>query len=162
MRVSLIVAADENDTIGRDGGLPWHLPEDLKRFKATTTGHVVIAGRKTHDSIVGRLGHALPGRITIVVTRQPRRHDEEGVIYRPDVISALQTATERESRDEIFVIGGSQIYAAALPYVQRIYLTRVHDEVQGDTRMPDRWLEPFELMDSEKHAGYSFQTYDRR
>jgi dihydrofolate reductase len=166
--VCIIVAADEHDTIGRAGTLPWHIPEDLRRFKATTTGHIVIAGRKTHDSIVARLGHPLPERYTIVVTRQADIPDEESVCYQPDVASALAKAramaqpdAQTRGEEEVFVIGGAQIYAAALPYVRRVYLTRVHDIAAGDARMPEGWLEPFELVRSEPHDGFTFQTYDR-
>ncbi len=164
---SLIVAADENDTIGRGGALPWHLPEDLKRFKRLTFGHAVVAGRKTHDSIVDRLGHPLPDRLTVVVTRHAGRSGGPGVIYQPDVDSALDAARTIETfagGDEVFVIGGAEIYAQALPQVTRVHLTRVHDTIQGDARMPAGWLEAFDLYAEEAHAtsGFTFQTYERR
>lgn len=164
MKVSLIVAADEHDTIGLGGALPWHIPEDLKHFKETTTGHVVIAGRKTHESIVARLGRSLPDRSTIVVTRQADLPDEDGVSYQPDVVSALEMAlamARASGDDEVLVIGGAEIYAAALPYVDRVYLTRVHDTVRGDAWMPDGWLEPFGLIHREPRDGFTFLTYDR-
>jgi dihydrofolate reductase len=167
VRVSLIVAADEHDTIGRGGALAWHIPEDLRRFKAITTGHIVVSGRKTHDSIVARLGHPLPERSTIVVTRQahpPDESDEGSVVYQPDVVSALAEAraqAQARGDEEVFVIGGAQIYTATLPYVCRVYLTRVHDTVAGDARMPEGWLEPFDLVHSEPRDGFTFQTYDR-
>src|SRR5215475_12444957 len=110
----MIVAADDNDTIGMDGTLPWHVPEDLKRFKRLTTGHVVVAGRLTHESIVNRLGRPLPDRVTVVVTRQPSEGDSEAVLYRSTVAAALETASRLE-RDEAFIIGGAEIYRAALP-----------------------------------------------
>jgi dihydrofolate reductase/diadenosine tetraphosphate (Ap4A) HIT family hydrolase len=162
MRLSLIVAADEHDTIGRDGALPWHLPEDLKRFKRLTVGHVVIAGRLTHDSIVARLGRPLPDRTTIVVTRQTSLPAVEGVVYVPDLATALERALALAGDGEVFVIGGAQIYEAALPLVQTIHLTRVHGRFDGDTALPAGWLAPFELADSEDHDGYAFQTYQRR
>ena len=168
VRTSLIVAADENDVIGKDGALPWHLPDDLRRFRALTTAHVLIAGRKTHDSIVERLGHGLPGRITVVVSRWAGRRGAEGdVLYQRDVRSALSAARAIEAfagRSEIFVIGGAQVYAQALPQVDRVYLTRIHDTVDGDTVMPARWLRPFELRAEEAYhaAGFSFLTYERR
>ncbi len=167
MRISVIVAADENDVIGRAGGLPWHFSEDLKRFKRLTTGHVVVAGRKTHDSIVDRLGNPLPGRITVVVTHQTGLPRHSGVIYQPDVGSALDVAQAIEAfagRDEVFVIGGAEVYAGALPQTERVYLTRVHDKVPGDAAMPSGWLEPFDLYGEEAPdtAGISFETYERR
>ena len=157
VRTSLIVAADENDVIGRGGGLPWHLPEDLRRFKHLTTGHVVVAGRRTHESIVARLGHPLPGRLMVVVTRQRGLRSHDTVIYQPDVASALAAARAIESfagGDEIFVIGGAEIYVQALPETGLVRLTRVHDKVVGDVGLPAGWLEGFELIDQQE-PGYA-------
>jgi dihydrofolate reductase len=176
MRISLIVAAAANDVIGAGGDLPWRLPADLARFRRLTTGHVLIAGRRTQDSIVARLGQALPRRITVVLTRARPPADRElgtgldGVIYRHDLDSALRTAQELEQAaggDEIFVIGGAQLYTQALPLVTRIYLTRLHTDVPGDTCLPPGWLDGFELVHEEPGpAGdgptITFQTYDRR
>lgn len=168
VRTSLVVAANENDVIGRGGALPWYLPDDLRRFRVLTTPHVVVAGRKTHESIVARLGHPLPGRITVVVSRSTG-HGAVGddVVYRGDVGSALSTAGDIELSagrgSEIFVIGGATIYAQALPWVDQVYLTRVHNTVDGDTVMPAGWLRPFTLSAEEEHraAGFSFLTYER-
>lgn len=166
MRISLIVAADENDVIGRGGALPWHIPDDSKRFRALTTAHVVVAGRKTHDSIVERLGRPLPGRFSVVVTRRGDLRGEGAVLFQPDLRSALSVATAIEEfagRDEVFVIGGAQIYAEALAVTDRIYLTRVHDKVDGDTAMPAGWLSGFVLVAEEAYlaAGFTFLTYER-
>jgi ATP adenylyltransferase len=161
MRLSLIVAADEQDTIGRDGSLPWQLSEDLQRFQRLTTGHVVVAGRLTHDSIVARLGRPLPNRTTLVVSRQARPN-EPGVEYVPDVATALERALELAGQDEVFVIGGAQIYEAALPLVQTVHLTRVRGVFDGDTVMPAGWLTPFELASSEDRGEFAWQTYQRR
>ena len=163
MKVSLIVAAAENDVIGRDNDLPWDLPEDRKRFKRLTNGHVLVSGRRNQDSIVDRLGRALPGRITVVVTRQPRPNDGP-VLYQPSVEGALRTARSIEDfagRDEVFVIGGAEIYALALPEVDRIYLTRVHGTVAGDVVMPEGWLDGFELVGREPQEGYTYEQYER-
>jgi dihydrofolate reductase len=157
--ISLIVAAAENDVIGKDGGLPWHLPDDLKRFKRLTTGHVVIAGRRTHESIVARLGHALPDRTTVVVTRQPQPNTET-VQFRSTVDEALTTARELEPT-EVFVIGGAEIYGAMLSQVDRIYLTRVHRVVEGDVHLPATWLEGFELRSQEPHPEFTYELYER-
>jgi dihydrofolate reductase len=161
---SLIVAADEDDVIGRDGGLPWHLPEDLRRFRQLTTGHVVVAGRLTHESIVARLGHPLPGRFTVVVTTR----DVAGprAVAQPDPEAALALARgigEFAGRDEVFVIGGAQIYAALLPAVDRVHLTRVHSRTPGDTVMPPGWLSPFALVADEPdpRGRFSFRLYER-
>lgn len=169
MRTSLIVAAAENDVIGRRGGLPWYLPDDLRRFRELTTGHVVVAGRRTHESIVERLGHPLPGRITVLVTSAAGA-GAGPVLPQPSVPAALSVARAVEEfagRGEVFVIGGRAVYAAALSEVDHIYLTRVHAVVPGDVTMPAGWLAGFTLVDS---AGpvtggelpYSVQRYERR
>jgi dihydrofolate reductase len=157
----MIVAADDKDTIGKDGTLPWHLPEDLKRFRRLTTGHVVVAGRVTHESIVNRLGHPLPGRLTVVVTRTVSGVDSDDVLYRQTLADALETAAAHE-KDEVFVIGGAEIYRAALPYVERVYVTRVRGEFDGDRSLDPGWLDGFSLVDEERPTdGYQFQTYER-
>jgi dihydrofolate reductase len=165
VKTSLIVAADEGDVIGRDGGLPWHLPDDLRRFRRITTGHVLVAGRLTQESIVARLGHPLPGRFTVVVTKKDAATGPLAV-SQPDPGAALTLArgiAEFAGRDEVFVIGGAQIYAALLPAVDRVHLTRVHTRTDGDTAMPPGWLEPFALVADEPdpQGRFSFRTYER-
>ena len=126
MRISLIVAVAENGVIGRDGDLPWRIPADLKFFKDTTTGHPIVMGRKTHQSI----GRALPGRKNIVVTRDPDFVGDD-----IDVVGDLEAALAAAGdADEVMVIGGAQIYALALSRATRIYLTEVHIAADGDTR----------------------------
>ena len=125
----MIVAASERGVIGRGGQLPWKLPSDLRRFKSLTMGHALIVGRKTFDEV----GRPLPGRRMIVVTRAPS--GPPGVITVHTIDEALAAAAGID-RDETFVGGGAEIYALALPRVQRIYLTRVHGEVHGDTVVP--------------------------
>jgi dihydrofolate reductase len=163
VRTSLIVGAAEGNVIGRDGDLPWYLPEDLKRFKSLTAGHVVVVGRKTHESIVARLGKPLPGRISVVVSRDERA-GADTVIFERSIDAALSVARGIErfaGGDEVFVIGGAQIYIEALPEVDRVYLTRVHMSVEGDTALPEGWLKGFTLV-SEEHAGtHSYLTYQR-
>jgi dihydrofolate reductase len=156
----MIVAADEADLIGRDGGLPWHLRDDLKRFKAITTGHVVITGRRNQDDIVARLGHALPGRTTIVVTRSPDTVDTDGVLYRRGVEEALVEASQREP-DEVFVIGGAEIYVQALPTVDTVYLTRVRGRHAGDTYLPPGWLDGFHRVSEDDRGDYTYETWTR-
>ncbi|WP_327667135.1 dihydrofolate reductase [Streptomyces sp. NBC_00485] len=145
MRRSLIVAASENDVIGQDGDLPWHIPGDLRYFKEVTRGHAVVLGRLTHESIVARLGRPLPGRTSVVVSATPRPASAD-VHWQSSVTSALARAEELEQAsgdDEVFVIGGASVYQQALPSIDRIYLTRVHAQVEGDSRMPSGWLEGF-------------------
>ena len=169
MRVSLIVAADRNDVIGAAGDLPWDLPEDRRRFKRLTQGHALVCGRRNHESIVRRLGRPLPGRFTVVATRQRGVPGDGPVVYQPSVTAALSVARGVEAfagGDEIFVIGGAEVYAQALGEVDRIYLTRIHDSVAGDTVMPSGWLAGFaptacEDRKNDDGLAYSYLTYER-
>ena len=133
--ISLIVAASTNNVIGNKGGLPWRLSSDLKRFKALTMGKPIVMGRLTHESI----GRPLPGRQNIVITRNPN-YIAEGCDVVTSVDAALDMAADAV---EVMIIGGSQLYAEFLPRADRIYLTRVHAEVDGDTFLPeldaDQW-----------------------
>ncbi len=170
MTISLVVAAAENDVIGRDGSLPWYLPADLRHFRALTTGQVVVMGRLTHESIVARLGHPLDGRTSVVVSSTLRDPADERVVVACSVESALALAAgiaARAGSSELFVAGGESVYRQTLPSAGRIYLTRVHTEVAGDRRMPDGWLAGFELVsrqdatDPGTGTGYSFLGYQR-
>jgi dihydrofolate reductase len=162
MTVSLIVAVSENGVIGKDGDLPWHLPADLKHFKRTTMGHHLIIGRRTWDEV----GRPLPGRTMVVVTRS-RTFAPAGVIVVHSVEEALEAAA---GDDEPFVGGGAYIYRLALArdLVDRIYLTRIHAEVEGDTFFPEFDLENWKLISEERHEPdeknefpYSFLVYER-
>jgi dihydrofolate reductase len=145
MTVSLIAAVSDDGVIGRDGGLPWHLPRDLKHFKATTSGHHLIIGRRTWDEV----GKPLPGRTMVVVTRS-LRFEAAGAT----VVHSLEEALEVSKKDEEpFVGGGAYIYRMALArdLVDRLYLTRVHAEVEGDTFLPEIDFDDWELISSEHH-----------
>lgn len=136
MRLSLVVAVAKNGVIGREGGLAWKISDDLKRFKELTIGYPVIMGRKTFNSI----GKPLPKRTNIVVSRT--MNDREGVIVARSVDEAIEAATEAARRmgvDEIFVIGGADLYAKTLPLADRIHLTEVDAIVEGDV-----WFPPFD------------------
>jgi dihydrofolate reductase len=159
----MIVAATDDEVIGQGNELPWHLPDDLRRFRALTSGHVVVAGRLTQESIVKRLGRPLPGRFSVVVSRESRAGDGT-MIYQPSVPAALSVARgieEFAGRDEVFVIGGAQVYQAALAEVDRVYLTRVHSAVDGDVRLSAGWLTDFSLVDEEPRDGFTWRTYQR-
>jgi len=132
--ISLIVAYARNRVIGRDGGMPWHLPADLRHFKKTTLGKPVIMGRKTFESI----GKPLPGRANIVVTRD-ETWSAQGVTVVRCFADACAAAGEAE---EIMVIGGGQLYAETLPKAQRVYVTEIMGDVDGDTWFPE--LDPSE------------------
>lgn len=129
MEISLIVAATENGTIGKDNQLLWRLPDDLKRFKQLTLGHRIIMGRKTYESI----GKPLPGRTSIVITRTSG-YQAEGVLVVDSLEKAIDTA-QQLGAEETFVIGGGEVYREALAknLVDNIYLTRVQAEIRGDT-----------------------------
>ncbi len=126
--ISIVVAASEHGIIGRAGHLPWKIPSDMRRFKSLTMGHAYIVGRKTFDEV----GKPLPGRRMIVISRGAPI--AQAVVTVPSLEAALEEAA-RVEQQEIFIGGGSQIFALALPRVDRIYLTRVHGAVQGDTRV---------------------------
>ena len=127
-RLSLLVAATENGVIGRDNGMPWHLPDDLKHFKALTLGKPVLMGRRTFDSI----GRPLPGRTNLVLTRATG-WAVPGITVVRDLEAAIRAAGDAP---ELVVAGGAQVYALALPRATRIYLTRIHADIVGDTHLP--------------------------
>jgi dihydrofolate reductase len=138
IKISLVVAVSRNGVIGRDGGLPWRLSSDLKRFKTNTIGRPVIMGRKTFQSI----GRPLPERHNIVVTRDAQ-FQSEGVIIAPDVATALKLAKTKAASDnmqEVCVIGGGEIYRQTIGSADRLVVTFVEADVEGDTRFPD--IEP--------------------
>ena len=162
--LSLIVAVSDNGVIGREGGLPWRLPEDLKWFKARTMGKPIIMGRKTWESFPKR---PLPGRTNIIVTRQVSYVAPDAVVA-PSLDAALDLA-RRENPDEIMIIGGAQLYAQALGLVTRIYLTQVAVTVEGDAFFPafDRstWRERVEGVypsSATQPIGYSFIILERK
>lgn len=130
MKISLIVALDEQDGIGHHGRLPWRLGKDMRRFKALTMGHHLIMGRKTWEAI----GRPLSGRTLIIVTRQPG-YLAEGCHVVHSLDAALELA-RRRGEEEAFVIGGGELYELALPLAQRIYMTRVHTQVPADVFFP--------------------------
>lgn len=162
MRVTIIAAVADNGVIGRDGDIPWRLPEDWRRFKRLTMGHHLVMGRRTWESI----GRALPGRTTVVVSRgEPEL--PPGVLLVHSLDEAIETA-RAAGDDEVFVAGGARIYEQALAVADRMLLTRVRAEPEGDTSFPawapGNWKmtrdEPHEP--DERHAfEYSFQTFER-
>ena len=170
MIVSLVVAASANEVIGADGALPWHLPGDLRRFRELTTGHVVVMGRLTYQSILDRLGHPLTGRTSVVVSRTLGEPGHPGVrVARslPEALSLAGALAAEAGDTEFFVIGGESVYRDVLPRADRVYLTRVHGQVAGDRSMPGDWLAGFELAGRDDDAGaqgplrFSFLDYRR-
>ncbi len=159
--ISIIVAASTNNVIGVQGGLPWQLSDDLKRFKQLTMGKPIVMGRLTWESI----GRPLPGRQNIVVTRQ--------VDFTADgfdvVASPAEALSAAGNAGEIMIIGGSQIYASFLPKAGRLYVTRVHATIEGDAFFPDIEMDSWQLVSSEEHEAdasnqysFAFMSYERQ
>ncbi len=158
--LSIVVAAAENGAIGKDNQLLWHLPNDLKFFKRTTSGHTIIMGRKTYESV----GKPLPNRRNIVITRQPD-YAAVGVEVVHSLEEALALCTTEAT---VFIVGGAEIYQQALPLVGRIYLTRVHAAMEGDSYFPALEEMEWVLVSAESHLaderhqyGYTFMVYER-
>lgn len=127
MIISLILAMDEDCGIGRENQIPWHLSADLQRFKRITMGHCIIMGRKTYESI----GHTLPGRTSIVITRNKNFQSPEGILCVDSLGKALRSA-QKLGETEAFIIGGGEIFEQSLPLADQIYLTQVHTHAQAD------------------------------
>lgn len=144
----------ENRVIGRDGVVPWDLPADMRYFRTVTTGHTVIMGRKTFESLVGPLKE----RHNVVVTRRGD-WSADGVTVAHSLEEALAAA---EGEAEVFVAGGAEIYEQALPVADRIYLTVVHRTIEGDTCFPEFDADEWELVRDDKHELFSFRLYERR
>ena len=163
MKVSILAALSTNNVIGRDNQVPWRLSTDLKRLKALSMGHHVVMGRKTYDSV----GRPLPGRTNVVITRQAD-YAPEGVVVVHALEDALHVARDA-NETEVFILGGAEIYRQAMHRCDRMYLTRVHADVEGDTWFPDfddvtEWkLTDAEHFDADEKNEYpfSFLTYDR-
>ena len=163
----LVAAVAENRVIGDDGGMPWHYPADLAHFKRLTTGHPVIVGRKTYESIVDRLGGPLPDRTSVVLTTRQITDDElaDGAVAASDPDAAVErAAADAADRgvDAVYVIGGAAVYDAYLDRADRLVITEVPGRPEGDTRFPERdpgaWVE----RDRETEGELAFVTYERR
>ncbi len=161
MKISLIVAVAQNQVIGKDNDLIWHLPDDLKHFKAKTKGHTIIMGRKTFESIGSR---PLPYRENIVISRSEQT-PVDGVVF----VKSIEEALEKSSDQEPFIVGGAEIYRRSMDKIDVMEITRVHADFEGDTTFPTfddtEWeLTHDELHEKdEKHAhSFSFQTWVRK
>ena len=162
MKVSLVAAVAPGGVIGAAGGLPWRIPEDLRRFRELTTGHSVVMGRRTWDSLPERF-RPLPGRRNVVVTRNAA-WTGEGAERAGSVDEALALLAGEE---RVFVIGGGELYAAALPFADELLLTEIGEEHAGDTLFPAWDGDVFEETSREEHVsesglGFAFVTYTRR
>jgi dihydrofolate reductase len=162
MILSHIVAASENDIIGADNKLPWNIPEDTRFFKDKTVGHAIIMGRKTYES----MGKPLPGRLNVIVTRQ-KDYAVPGAVVVSSIEEGIEYCKGQTAKygDEIFIIGGGEIYRQSMPYVNLIYLTRVHQIVKGDATYPKVDVNLFEQIERRERPGtpaYTFLTYKKR
>ncbi len=157
----MIAAAAENNALGKDNDLVWHLPDDFKRFKELTTGHHIIMGRKTFESFP----KPLPNRTHIIITRN-KNYSPEGALVVHSLEKALEIAREDQ---QPFIIGGGEIYKLALPKAERIELTRVHESFKADTFFPEINEENWKLTNKEYHPAdekhkyaFTYLTYERQ
>jgi dihydrofolate reductase len=153
MTITVLAAVGANLVVGRGGEMPWHLPEDLAHFKATTMGHTLVMGRKTYDSI----GRALPGRRTIVITTQQGWHAPS-----VEVAHSLAEALALAGPTEVFVIGGGEVYRQAIPFADQMMLTEVEQSPEGDVSFPP--IDPTQWRETarEAHDGFAFVTYEHK
>ena len=164
MILSHIAAAAANDVIGVNNDLPWDIPEDMQFFREKTKGKALIMGRKTYESV----GHPLPNRLSVVVTRQPGYNvDSPLVVIKPDLKTAIEYCKGQTSKygEEIFVIGGGEIFKESMGLVDVIYLTRIHKEFAGDIKYPKIDPKVFDLVeqrDRSEPVPFSFLTYTRK
>lgn len=153
-KVVMVAAVAENGVIGKDGDIPWHISEDLKHFRETTRGNTVVMGRTTYEGI----GHPLPYRTNVVVTRNPSWH-ADGVFVAPSVEEAIELA--RGFDGDIMIGGGTQVYAAAMPYATHQVLTEVHQSPEGDTRYPEFDRSEWREARREERDGYAWVWLER-
>lgn len=164
MILSHIIAASKNRVIGVNGDLPWDIPEDMKFFREKTKKHIIIMGRKTFESFPGQ--KALPHRLNIVITRQKNYQPDNTVVVGSidEAINFAKTKTE-EFSEEIFIIGGGEIYKQTLPLVNKVYLTQIHQSFEGDAFYPELHEDEFEIIeqtDRTEPIAFSFLTYERK
>jgi dihydrofolate reductase len=161
VKISLVAAVARGGVIGRDGGIPWHIPEDMARFRGLTMGHPVVMGRRTWDSLPDRF-RPLLGRRNVVVTRNPD-WNAAGAEHAASLDAALRLL---EDETRVFVIGGAEIYAAALPFADELLLTEIDTDIAGDTYFPEWDRDEFEEVSREQHVAedetrFTFVTYER-
>ncbi len=163
--LAAIVAVADNGVIGRDGEMPWHLPEDLQHFKETTMDHPVIMGRVTYEGILEAIGEPLPGRTTVVLTSRELETPENAVIAGSleEALRKAEAAAEKRHGgvDTAFVAGGATVYEQFLPALDRLIVTEVHREPSGDTEFPDRNRDAWTEVDRDERDGFAFVEYVR-
>lgn len=152
------VAVSDNLVIGSDNELPWYFPEDLKRFKEITLGKTVVMGRKTYDSIVKRLGKPLPDRKNVVITRQANYKVPEGVL----VFGSLEQVIDVLKNEDLYIIGGEQIFKLALPYAEKMYMTHIHGSYRGDAYFVEIDWSLWDKVKEERSYKYTFAVYVKK
>jgi len=152
MSINIIAAIGPNNIIGNKGKLPWHIPDDLKRFKKLTLDHPVIMGRKTYESI----GRPLPNRENIVITSQ-KNYSAPGC----STFSSLKEALNKYAESDIFIIGGAKIYKQAMPFADHLYITEIKIPAEGDVYFPEYDKNEWREMEREKHEQFNFVTYKK-
>lgn len=159
MKISIIVAVAENNVIGANNKLLWHIPDDLKRFKKLTTGHHILMGQKTFESI----GKILPNRTNVILSFEKNYQADGGFIFN-NIKEALEFVKAR-GEEELFVIGGGMIYKEILPIANKIYLTKVHKKYEGDTFFPvldmNEWVETFNKQQLDNNPPYEYKIFKR-
>jgi len=155
--IALVSAVAKNGVIGDKNNLPWYLPEDLKRFKEITSGKTVLMGRKTFESIVSRLGKPLPNRTNVVITRNAGYQVPPGAVVESDIHSAMRN----HGVNDIFVIGGGEIYKQTIDLADTLYITHIDKNIEGDTTFPAIDPAKWKLASEEKHDGYSVAEYKK-
>jgi len=165
MTISIIVAVSDNGLIGKDNQLIWHLPADLKYFKETTKGHAVIMGRKNYESIPEKY-RPLPGRTNIIVSRNPDYNAPACILV--NSIEAAIDEAKKLNDDEVFIIGGGEIYRQSISLADKLYLTRIHGEFVGDTYFESPGIEEWKLVSSRVYPndeankwGHTYEVYDK-
>jgi len=160
LKVSILVAMGNNREIGLDNKLPWHVPEDLKNFKLLTLGHHIILGRKTHESILASFGKPLPQRKTIVVTRNSTYQAADCLVV-SDIASAVEIA-KAKGESELFICGGAEIYSQALPYADKLYLSRINYSGPADAYLPPFDLSSFSIIETHTHNLWAYEVWEKK
>jgi len=151
--VALIAAMAKNRVIGKAGKIPWNLPEDMAHFRELTMGHVIVMGRRTYEEI----GHPLPGRRTYLISSTMQVEDENC-----HTVLSLQEVLKREKDNDIFICGGAMLYREGMEVADRLYMTEIDQEIEGDTYFPEINLDQFEVVDrQEQSGGFAFVEYRR-
>jgi dihydrofolate reductase len=158
--VVLIAAVAENGVIGDDGGMPWHYPADLRRFREATMGHPVVLGRRTYESIVAEIGEPLPGRTNVVLSTRDLDLPS-GTVLAGSVEAALEAARAAPGGGTVYVAGGATVYEQFLPYADRLLLTEIPESTDGDTRFPNWSTEEWAEVSREREGELAFVTYER-